>query len=218
MLHWAINVAGWFFVRGNDAPRRHWSTTCFCSDSNDNDTYNGGIPRHWWLFRRRYWPPLQRQRINCQITIWRLLFFQRAILRDICLPVFDSSDRRCLHYNYGRRRWWLRLVHLCMQDHFHVALEHDRALQKCITHQSTSSSRFRPDLIECADNTKVWADTVARPRYDGVTTCRVRQSTLLGIPRDQDRISVKYTESREASQKAKLHVHTKMTLGLFSMI
>ena len=68
-----------------------------------------------------------------------------------------------------------------MQGHFHadppttftvptptevrVVQEQDRALQQWIKHHSTSSSRFKPALIECAEKTQVWADTGVTPTH-----------------------------------------------------
>ena len=45
------------------------------------------------------------------------------------------------------------------QQSQHVGQENDRALQQWIKHHSTSSSRFKPDLIECEDKIQVWAHT-----------------------------------------------------------
>ena len=44
-----------------------------------------------------------------------------------------------------------------------VAQERDQALQRWITHHGTSTSRFKPGLVECEDNTKVWADVSVIP-------------------------------------------------------
>ena len=44
-----------------------------------------------------------------------------------------------------------------------VAQESDQALQRWITHHRTSTSRFKPGLVECEDNTKLWADVSVTP-------------------------------------------------------
>ena len=44
-----------------------------------------------------------------------------------------------------------------------VAQEHDQALQRWITHHHTLMSIFEAGLVECEDNTKMWADVNVTP-------------------------------------------------------
>ena len=112
-----------------------------------------------------------------------------------------------------------------------VAQERDQALQRWITHHHTSTSRFKPGLVECEDNTKVWADVcvtparilvpttlqrvvfdslhrIAHPGVKAGMTLIKRTYWWQGIGKDVAR----WTKSCEACQKAKVHKHTKAPL------
>ena len=112
-----------------------------------------------------------------------------------------------------------------------AAQERDQALQRWITHHHTSTSRFKPGLVECEDNTKVWADVSVTPARNLVPTTMqrilfdslhciahpgVKAGMALikrtywwqGIGKDVAR----WTKSCEACQKAKVHKHTKAPL------
>ena len=112
-----------------------------------------------------------------------------------------------------------------------AAQERDQALQRWITHHHTSTSRFKPGLVECEDNTNVWADVSVTPARILVPTtlqCVVFDSlhciahpgvkagmALIkrtywwqGIGKDVAR----WTKSCEACQKAMVHKHTKAPL------
>ena len=112
-----------------------------------------------------------------------------------------------------------------------VAQERDQALQRWIRHHHTSTSRFMPGLVECEDNTKVWADIsvtparilvptalqhdvfdslhcLANPVVKAGMTLIKRSYWWQGIGKDVAR----WTRSREACQKAKVHKHTKAPL------
>ena len=112
-----------------------------------------------------------------------------------------------------------------------VAQESDQALQRWITHHHTSTSRFKPGLVECEDNTKVWADVsviparilvpttlqrvvfnslhcIAHPGVKAGMTLSKRSYWWQGIGKDVAR----WTKSCEACQKAKVHKHTKAPL------
>ena len=120
---------------------------------------------------------------------------------------------------------------LPMPSEVRVAQERDQALQRWITQHHTSTSRFKPGLVECEDNTKVWADVCVTPArilvpttlqrvvfdslhhiaHPGVTvgmTLIKRTYWWQGIGKDVAR----WTKSCEASQKAKVHKHTKAPL------
>ena len=107
-----------------------------------------------------------------------------------------------------------------------AAQECDQALQRCITHHHTSTPRFKPDLVECEENTNVWADAsvtparilvpttlqrfvfdslhcIAHPGVNAGMTLIKRTYWWKGIGKD------KWTKSCEACQKAKVHKHTK---------
>ena len=111
------------------------------------------------------------------------------------------------------------------------AQERDQALLRWITHHHTLTSRFKPGLVECEDNTKVWADVSVTPARILVPTILQRvvfdslhciahpgvkagmaliKRTYLwqGIGKDVAR----WTKSCEACQKAKVHKHTKAPL------
>ena len=112
-----------------------------------------------------------------------------------------------------------------------VAQESDQALQRWITHHRTSTSRFKPGLVECEDNTKLWADVsvtparilipttlqrvvfdsfhrIAHPGVKAGMTLIKRTYWWQGIGKDVAR----WTKSCEACQKAKVHKHTKAPL------
>ena len=46
---------------------------------------------------------------------------------------------------------------------FRSAQEHDQPLQSWSTHHRSSATRFKLDVIECADGTSLWADVSATP-------------------------------------------------------
>ena len=98
-------------------------------------------------------------------------------------------------------------------------------------HHHTSTSRFKPGLVECEDNTKVWADIsvtparilfpmalqrvvfdslhcLAHPGVKAGMTFIKRTYWWQGIGKDVAR----WTKSCEACQKAKVHKHTKAAL------
>ena len=112
-----------------------------------------------------------------------------------------------------------------------VAQERDQALQRWITNHRTSTSRFKPGLVECEDTTKLWADVsvtparilvpttlqrvvfdnlhrIAHPGVKAGLTLIKRTYWWQGIGKDVAR----WTKSCEACQKAKVHKHTKAPL------
>ena len=112
-----------------------------------------------------------------------------------------------------------------------VAQERDQALQRWITHHHTSTSRFKPGLVECEDNTKVWADVSVTPAHILVPTTlqRVVVDSLQclahpGVKAGMSLINrtywwqgigkdfARWTTSCEACQNAKVHKHTKAPL------
>ena len=109
-----------------------------------------------------------------------------------------------------------------------VAQECDQALRRWITHHRTSTSRFKPRLVGCEDNTAVWADVSVIPARILVPTTlqRVVFNSLhciahSGIKAGMTLIKRTYwwqgigkdvaifTKSCKACQKANVHKHTK---------
>ena len=107
-----------------------------------------------------------------------------------------------------------------------VAQESDQALQRWITHHHTSTSMFIPGLVECEDNTNVWADVsviparilvptkmqrvvlnslhcIAHPGVKAGMTLIKRTYWWQGIGKDVAR----WTKSCEACQKANTPKH-----------
>ena len=130
----------------------------------------------------------------------------------------------------------LQLLPLCPRLQRFVsprsATRHCRGGSHSDTHHHTSTSRFKPGLVACEDNTKVWADISVTPARILVPTALQRVvfdslhclahpgvkagMTLIkrtywwqGIGKDVAR----WTKSCEACQKAKVHKHTKAPLG-----
>ena len=110
-----------------------------------------------------------------------------------------------------------------------AAQERDQALQRWITHHHTSTSRFKPVLVECEDNTNVWADISVTPARILVPTTLqrvvltvsiallIRESRLVW-PSSSVPIGGNVSErtlpdgQSEACQKPKVHKHTKAPL------
>ena len=57
----------------------------------------------------------------------------------------------------------LRVASLPTSREVRAAQETDSALQKWIVYHTTSTSRFRPELIKCEDGTAVWSDVAVTP-------------------------------------------------------
>ena len=56
-----------------------------------------------------------------------------------------------------------RVASLPTSREVRAAQENISALQKWIVHHTTSTSRFRPELIKCEDGTAVWSDVAVTP-------------------------------------------------------
>ena len=112
---------------------------------------------------------------------------------------------------------------------FRAAQENDSALQKWIVHHTTSTSRFRPELIKCEGGTAVLSDVAVTPVFVPVEFQRVvfdslHQLTHPGVKAGMTLIKrsywwhgigkgvSKWTKACEACQKAKGNVHTKSML------
>ena len=111
------------------------------------------------------------------------------------------------------------------------AQEHDQPLQNWITHHNSSATRFKPELIECEDGTRLWADVIATTARIIVPTSLPRivfdslhriahpgcKAGLRLIKRSYWRQGIsndvaRWTKSCAAYQKAKVRVHTKIPL------
>ena len=124
-----------------------------------------------------------------------------------------------------------RLVKLPPGGEVRAAQDNDEPLQKWINHHSTSTSRFDPDLVECVDGARVWADISTTPARVLVPTtlqrivfdnmhCLAHPGVKAGLPlikrsywwQGMSKDVARWTTSCDACQKSKVHVHTRMPL------
>ena len=204
------------FYRTKDDPkrykRRRWSTIRFSASSSDN-----GIPQNMQLQT----PACVRGSVPPSVVSNQVPHANEANSSPMPSPVTVAPDSPtscvagAIHRNvtppstvdYASSAWACSAIFvpdptnvnaLPTPSEVRAAKERDQALQRWITHYHTSTSRFKPGLIECEDNTNVWADvsvTPARVKAGTSTTKHV----LVRVDKLQPSLEPKCTGGANAS-------------------